>query len=156
MLTIRPIDLRDANRYVFENHRHNMPTNGHKFSIAVYDDDRLCGVAICGKPVARLLDDGMTIEIRRVCTDGTRNACSKLYGACVRIARDLGYKKAVTYTLESEPGTSLKASNFQQCGKTGGDTWSREARKREVVQMTLFGESIKYSTEPKIRWEKEL
>ena len=111
-LVIRPITLRDANRYVAEHHRHNMPTNGHKFSIACYDGDRLCGVAIAGQPVARKLDDGLTIEIRRVCTDGTRNACSILYGACSRCAKEMGYKRVVTYTLVSEPGTSLKAAGF--------------------------------------------
>ena len=103
-LRIRPCDLRDANSYVAQFHRHNKPTNGHKFSIKVLDGDRLCGVAICGKPIARGLDDGLTLEIRRVCTDGTRNACSKLYGACVRVAKELGYAKVVTYTLKSEGG----------------------------------------------------
>lgn len=112
MLEIRPITLRDANRYVREYHRHNMPTNGHKFSVACYDGDRLCGVAIAGQPVARNLDDGLTIEIRRVCTDGTFNACTMLYGACCRCAKAMGYKRVVTYTLQSEPGTSLKASGF--------------------------------------------
>lgn len=111
-LVIRPITLLDANRYVAEHHRHNIPTSGHKFSIACYDGARLCGVAIVGRPVSRMLDDGLTIEIYRVCTDGTRNACSILYGASSRCAREMGYKRIVTYTLESEPGTSLKASGF--------------------------------------------
>lgn len=117
MLSVRPITLRDANAYVAKFHRHNKPTNGHKWSVACYDRDRLCGVAICGQPVARKLDDGLTIEIRRVCTDGTRNACSILYGACARIARDMGYKKVITYTLVSEPGTSLLASGLKTAGR---------------------------------------
>lgn len=120
MLTIRPCSLKDANAYVAAHHRHNLPTNGHKWSVAVYDGERLCGVAICGRPIARKLDDGMTIEIRRVCTDGTRNACSKLYGACCRVAKEMGYKKAITYTLVSEPGESLRASGFANCGEAGG------------------------------------
>jgi hypothetical protein len=116
MLEIRPITLRDANRFVAEHHRHNMPTTGHKYSIACYDGNRLCGVAIAGKPVARKLDDGLTIEIRRVCTDGTRNACSILYGACSRCAKEMGYKRVITYTLVSENGASLRASGFiQKC-----------------------------------------
>ena len=119
-LTIRPITLKAANAYVALNHRHNQATNGHKWSIAVYDGDRLCGVAIAGQPIARLLDDGETIEVRRVCTDGTRNACSALYGACARIARDFGYRRIITYTLETEPGTSLKASGWKRCGEAGG------------------------------------
>lgn len=43
------------------------------------------GVAIAGQPIARKLDDGLTIEVRRLCTDGTKDACSKLYGACARV-----------------------------------------------------------------------
>ena len=155
MLEIRPIKLRDANAYVARNHRHNMPTNGHKFSIACYDGDRLCGVAIAGQPVARKLDDGLTIEIRRVCTDGTYNACSMLYGACSRCAREMGYKRIVTYTLESEGGASLKASGFSLVEKcAGGGTWDVPSRPREIAQITLFGEERKYPIEKKIRWEK--
>ena len=119
-LEIRPCSLKEANDYVSANHRHNRPTIGHKWSVACYDGERLCGVAIAGRPIARKLDDGLTIEIRRVCTDGTRNACSMLYGACCRAARAMGYKRVVTYTLVSEPGASLKASGFQSSGEAGG------------------------------------
>lgn len=152
-MEIRPITLRDANAYVAQHHRHNLPTNGHKWSIACYDGDRLCGVAICGQPVARKLDDGLTIEIRRVCTDGTRNACSMLYGASCRVAKAMGYKRVVTYTLQSEPGASLRASNFTDCGEAGGTSWDTPSRPREVVQETLFGLEQKYPLEKKRRWE---
>lgn len=152
-MEIRPITLRDANAYVAQHHRHNLPTNGHKWSIACYDGDRLCGVAICGQPVARKLDDGLTIEIRRVCTDGTRNACSMLYGASCRVAKAMGYKRVITYTLQSEPGASLRASNFTDCGEAGGTSWDMPSRPREVVQETLFGVERKYPLEKKRRWE---
>lgn len=145
MLSIRPITLRAANAYVAQHHRHNRPTNGHKFSVACYDDDRLCGVAIAGQPVARMLDDGVTIEVRRVCTDGTKNACSILYGACSRVARDMGYKRVVTYTLASEDGASLRASGFQNCGEAGGVSWDMPGRPRKTEPVYL---------EKKIRWEK--
>lgn len=154
MLQIRPITLKEANSYVARYHRHNKPTVGHKFSIACYDGDRLCGVAICGRPVARNLDDGLTLEILRVCTDGTYNACSILYGACNRIARDMGYKRVITYTLISESGASLKASGFLNCGEAGGISWDVPSRPREVEQETLFGTERKYPNEKKIRWEK--
>lgn len=120
MLEIRPIVLREANSYVAQHHRHNIPTVGNKFSLACYDNERLCGVAITGRPIARKLDDGLTIEILRVCTDGTYNACSKLYGACARVAKEMGYRRIITYTLQSEIGTSLKASGFKNCGEAGG------------------------------------
>lgn len=119
-LEIRPCSLKEANDYVASHHRHNGKTIGHKWSVAVYDGERLCGVSIAGQPIARKLDDGLTIEIRRVCTDGTPNACSMLYGACCRVARAMGYKRVVTYTLVSEPGASLRASGFTDCGEAGG------------------------------------
>ena len=119
-LEIRPITLKAANDYVAAHHRHNQRTTGHKWSVSVYDGETLCGVAIAGQPIARKLDDGLTIEIRRVCTDGTPNACSMLYGACCRVAKEMGYKRVVTYTLISEPGATLKASGFTDCGEAGG------------------------------------
>ena len=153
-LEIKPITLKAANAYVAQHHRHNNPTNGHKWSLAVYDEDRLYGVAIAGQPVARRLDDGMTIEVRRVCTDGTRNACSALYGACARVAREMGYARILTYTLVTESGTSLKASGWKDCGECGGGTWDVPSRPRELAQTTLFGTEQKYPTCKKRRWEK--
>ena len=119
MLCIKPIHLKDANNFVRQFHKHNLPTVGGKFAVACYDNDRLCGVAICGRPTARNADNGLTLEIYRNCTDGTRNACSKLYSACVRIAKEMGYAKVITYILESENGASVKASNFICEGKAG-------------------------------------
>lgn len=153
-IEIRPITLRDANVFVAQHHRHNLPTNGHKFSVACYDGDRLCGVAIAGQPIARKLDDGLTIEIRRVCTDGTRNACSILYGACSRCAKEMGYKRVVTYTLRSESGASLRAAGFKVCAEVAQDTWNRPSRQREEFQESLFGTVRKYPAEDKVRWEK--
>lgn len=129
-MEIRPIHLKEANEFVKKYHRHNIPTVGGKFAISCYDGDRICGVAICGRPVSRKLDDGLTLEIYRNCTDGTRNACSILYGACSRIAKSMGYKKIITYTLQSENGASLKASGFIFDGEAGGKVWTG-SRKRE-------------------------
>lgn len=119
LLKIKPITLKQANSFVATYHRHNLPTTGCKFAISCYDDDRLCGVAICGRPTARRADDGATLEIYRNCTDGTFNACSKLYGACVRIAKNMGYERVITYILSDESGASLRASNFVCEGKAG-------------------------------------
>lgn len=106
---------------------------GGKFAVAVYKNDRLCGVAICGRPTARRSDDGVTLEIYRNCTDGTRNACSKLYGACLRIAKNMGYKRVLTYTLASENGASLKASNFAFEGEAGGMAWTGERKRNYYI-----------------------
>ena len=155
MLEIRPISLRKANEFIQNNHRHNKAVTGSKFSIACYDGEKLCGVAFAGVPVARNQDDGRTLEIRRVCTDGTYNACSMLYGACARCGKEMGYKRIITYTLTSEPGTSLKASGFIAEGETKGDTWDRPSRHREIIQVDLFGEITKYIGGKKIRWVKK-
>ena len=159
MLKVKPIDLKSANAYVLANHRHNGKVQIHRFSIAVYDDDRLCGVAICGNPLARKLDDGKTIEVRRVCTDGTKNACSILYGRCARIAKEMGWEKIITYTLESEGGASLRASGWQiEAENVGGKDWNMPSRPRVVREVNLFGEeTCSYPVDvKKTRWSKIL
>ena len=145
MLQIRPIHLKAAREYVGEHHRHNIPPVGGKFAVSCYDNDRICGVAICGRPTSRKLDDGITLEIYRNCTDGTYNACSKLYGACCKIGRDMGYTRVITYTLESENGASLKAANFKLDGKAGGTAWTGERKRDYYVS----------PPEMKNRWVKE-
>lgn len=132
-MEIRPLTFKTAKAFIKEAHRHHKMVVGGKFSIGVYRGDELVGVAICGRPVSRYLDDGLTLEVNRCCTiDGTKNACSMLYGACCRIARDMGYKKVVTYTLQSEKGVSLKASNFTLESETaGGIRWTGARSKRE-------------------------
>lgn len=93
MLELVPITLKEANAFVERYHRHHKPVVGHKFSIAASDGEKIVGVAIVGRPVSRYLDNGLTLEVNRLCTDGTRNACSFLYSAAWRAARNLGYKK---------------------------------------------------------------
>ena len=158
MLIVRPIDLKAANAFVLKHHRHNGKVLVHRFSISVYDGDRLCGVAICGNPSARRLDDGETIEVKRVCTDGTRNACSVLYGRCARIAKDMGFTKIITYITENEDGASLRASNFELVDDNcGGKSWDTPSRPRVVHEMTLFGEvSASYPIGKKKRYQRSL
>ena len=131
-MKIRPATLKEANEYVSKFHRHHKPTTGHKFSIKLVDNDgEIVGVAICGRPVSRYLDDGVTLEINRLCTNGERNACSMLYGACVRIAKSMGYGRVITYILASEDGASLKASNFICEGEAGGEVWTGKRSGRD-------------------------
>lgn len=115
----RRIALREANAYVEQYHRHHGKVAGHKFSIGAYKDGQLVGVAIVGRPTGRYLDDGKTLEVTRLCTDGTKNACSFLYNASARTARKMGYSKIITFILQSESGTSLRAAG-----------WICEAKKR--------------------------
>jgi hypothetical protein len=123
-MRIRPITYRTACEYVDAHHRHHGAPQGCKWAIGVYDGDTLHGVAICGRPTSRRYDDGTVCEITRVCTDGTKNACSMLYGACARIAKHMGYDSIITYLLESENGASVKAANFVCEGQTGGTHWT--------------------------------
>ena len=130
-MKIVPITFKAASEYINQYHKHHNSTAGCKFCIGLDDDNgNLCGVAVCGRPVSRFLDDGKTLEINRICTNGTKNACSKLCGACVRIAKEMGYCLVITYTLVSENGASLKASNFVYDGLAGGEIWTG-ARKRD-------------------------
>lgn len=111
-MTIVPVTLRAAVRFVELHHRHHSPPRGMKFAIGVCDDEgRLRGVALVGRPVARHLDDGLTAEVNRTATDGYLNANSALYGAAWRVCAAMGYRRMVTYTQADESGASLKAAN---------------------------------------------
>ena len=112
-MILRPVTFRQACAFVAEHHRHNRPPRGHKFSIGLKDGDDWIGVAMTGRPVARAFDDGVTAEINRVCVLPDRpNACSMLYGACVRAARAMGYQRILTYTQADESGASLRGAGF--------------------------------------------
>ena len=132
-MEIRPITFRAAKEFNALHHRHNPDIQGCRFCLSCWKDNQLVGVAICGRPVGRYLDDGMTCEINRCCTDGTYNACSMLYGACCRVAKAMGYRKIITYTLQSEPGASLRASNFIYDGVAGGIYWTGERNRGQKI-----------------------
>ena len=146
-LQIVPVSLADANQYVGRFHRHHKPVVGHKFSIGVITEDgELRGVAIVGRPVSRHRDDKMTLEVTRLCTDGTKNACSALYAAAWRAAKAMGYRRLGTYILKEEPGTSLLAAGWKYIGDRGGGSWNCKSRPREdnhpLGQKQLFEVSI--------------
>lgn len=127
-LELVPMTLKEANAYVEQHHRHHKPVTGHKFSIGCSDGEKIVGVAIVGRLVSRYLDDGWTLEVNRLCTDGSKNACSMLYAAAWRAARAMGYKKLITYILKTEPGTSLKAAGWRCVGEAGGERWTGKRR----------------------------
>jgi len=130
VLTIVPVDLAEANAFIVQHHRHHGRVVSHKYSLGVVSGDAIVGVAIVGRPVARALDDGLTLEVTRVATDGTKNAASALYGACRRATFALGYRRLVTYTLASENGASLRAAGYRCLGEAGGGSWSCPSRPR--------------------------
>lgn len=129
-LDVVPVSLAEANAFVAAHHRHHQPVVGHKFSIGITDEKQLRGVVIVGRPVARARDDGWTLEVTRLCTDGTPNACSALYAAAWRAARAMGYRKIGTYILKEEPGTSLKAAGWKAIHETPGRSWDVPSRPR--------------------------
>jgi len=125
------VPLRKANAYVAAHHRHlRNPPPGHLFAIQANEGDRAVGVAIVGRPVAYHLQDGFTAEVRRLCTDGTRNACSYLYSACWRAAQAMGFRRLVTYIRDDEHGTSLNAAGWRQVGSSPARGWDRPRRPR--------------------------
>ncbi|MCM1213445.1 MAG: hypothetical protein NC548_02875 [Lachnospiraceae bacterium] len=146
MLTLTPVSLAEANAFVAQHHRHHKPVVGHKFSIGCTADGRLVGVAIVGRPVSRYLDNGLTLEVNRLCTDGTKNACSMLYAAAWRAARAMGYLKIITYTLDTESGASLRAAGWTCAGLAGGKRWTGSRRPAADL----------YPAQMKYRYEKSI
>lgn len=141
-----PLKQRQANEYVQAHHRHHSAVRGDIFRIGATHDGRLVGVVMVGRPVARALDDGKTCEVLRLCTDGTPNTCSFLYAKAARVARELGFHKIITYILDSEPGSSLKASGWIKEIDTKGRNWSCPSRPRNTAAPTC----------DKQRWAKVL
>jgi tRNA A37 N6-isopentenylltransferase MiaA len=142
-LELVPMTQAEAKVFVKQNHRHHGPPQGSLFQIGAAKDGRIVAVAIVGRPVSRMLDDGWTAEVTRLASDGTFNACSVLYAACWRAARAMGYKRLITYTLDSEPGGSLRAAGFRLVAQCAGGSWSRRERPRVD----------KHPTQGKFRWE---
>ena len=138
-----PMTLREARAYIDRVHRHHRAPQGGLFAIGAAQDGEIVGVVIVGKPVARMLDDDYTCEVTRLASDGTRNVCSMLYRSAWRAARAMGYRRLVTYTLTSEPGSSLLGAGFRLIGETGGGSWSRPSRARVDT----------HPLELKLRWE---
>lgn len=144
-LEIIPCELDEANTFISQYHRHHKSVQGHKFSLAVFDGNKIVGICIVGRPVARYLDNGLTLEVTRLATDGTRNACSCLYGSARRACFALGFKRLITYTLPQEGGFSLRGAGWKLLGETGGGTWNRKSRPRidkAPLQKKFLWESI--------------
>lgn len=147
--------LRQANAFVAVNHAHHGPARGCVFCVGCYEDERLCAVAITGRPSARMLQDGTTLEITRLCSDRTKHAASKLIAACTRAAFAIGVKRMISYVLAEELGTSYLAAGWTLSGETsGGGSWNRENRPRREPMADLLGLTTKHPEGPKRRWER--
>lgn len=142
-LELQPISFREACEFVRRYHRHHLPPQSWVFGLAVNDGKKIVGVIMVDRPVARMLNDGWTLEVRRCVTDGTKNAASMLYAAAWRAAKAMGYKRLITYTLASENGTSLVAAGWKVLYQTKGGSWNCKSRPRVD----------KHPTTPKTLWE---
>lgn len=149
-LRITPLELKEANALVASMHRHHKPCQGHRFSLGVYcyGKDKYVGACIVGRPVARLVDPSSVLEVTRLVTDGSKNACSVLYAAAARVGKELGYEKIQTYILDDEPGISLRASGWVlEDAACGGGQWKHtDGKPRRTDQPTV----------KKQRWSKVL
>lgn len=137
------MSYREAVRFIAAHHRHRRPPRGYLFAIGLSEGEKVVGCAVVGRPIARLLDDSWTAEVTRLCTDGTKNACSMLYSASWRAVRAMGYRRLVTYTLASESGASLRAAGWKVVAQTDGHSWTRSKRPRVDL----------YPLQAKLRWE---
>lgn len=146
-----PMTIKAAKIFVGKYHRHNKPPQGGLFAVGCASGEGVIGVAIVGRPVARLLQNGFTAEVTRTCVlqGSQKGANSFLYGACWRAARALGYRKLVTYSLKRESGASLRGAGFKVIAEVKQESpgWDRKARHRDW--QPIYGED-------KIRWEKSI
>lgn len=160
MLVAEPMELKEAQAYINQFHRHHQASHRDKFRICAKDGERIVGVIQVGRPISRHLDNGKTLEVLRLCTNGDKNVCSFLYSRSARIAKEMGYEKIITYILETESGISLKASGWHlEADNVGGSNWNVPSRPREVTatQMSLFEQKQKYPVNTKKqRWIKWL
>lgn len=151
MSKIIPLTLKQANDFIEQHHRHHKKVQGHRFSLGLYDFemDKLIGVCCVGRPVSRELDPYFTAKVTRLCTDGAKNACSKLYSAAARACYEMGFSNIQTYILDTENGASLKASGWSFVAKTNGGDWNNSKQNKGTRRTDQ-------PMNAKQRWEKKL
>jgi hypothetical protein len=148
-VNVVPLTLPQANRFIAEHHRHHgvLPGGFAWWAVGAVSDSRLVGVALAGRPTNRNNDDGQTVEVQRVATDGSRNACSALYGACARAAKALGAARVITYTLDSEGGGSLRGAGWVRERDGIQSWWTHTGSRTPAIDRPHMGEG-------KVRWAK--
>jgi L-amino acid N-acyltransferase YncA len=151
-VNLRPVTQLEARKFVAAHHRHSSAPLRVIAAVGVEADGELVGVGTLERPKAAKLCDGFTVEASRVCTTGTRNACSMIYGALSRAAKALGYRRIVTYTLSTEDGASCRAAGFAKSADVPMRSWAKEHHRRGTFQPSMFWQ--KYG-EPaaRVRWE---
>ena len=135
-MNIIPLTIKQANELINKLHRHHKPVTGHRFSLGAMKDGELVGAVVVGRPVSREVAQYAVAEVTRLVTNGTKNACSFLYAAAARVAKEMGFDAIQTYILDSEPGTSLKAAGWQFDGMTAGGDWNSSKQYRKQGRRT--------------------
>lgn len=146
-MTAKPLTLAQANTLISALHRHHKPVTGHRFSIGAVSRGRIVGAVVVGRPVARKTDQYTVAEVTRLVTDGTKNACSFLYAAAARAAREMGFVRVQTFILREESGDSLRAAGWRFEGLTDSAPQKWHSR---------TGRRSDQPSEPKQRWVKVL
>lgn len=146
-MKIVPLELRDLNALVANLHRHHKPVQGHRFSIGIEHEGKIVGGVSVGRPTARMTNQRTVLEVTRLVTDGTKNACSALYSAAARVGKELGYARIQTFILDTEPGTSLRAAGWTLDGLSNGGDWTRESKPNRRQDQPQC---------PKQRWIRDL
>lgn len=167
-IDLRPVTRDEARAFVRQHHRHHGWPVGFLWLHGLHDEaGELIGIAVVGRPVARGLDEGLTAEVTRCCTNGHPNACSMLYAASERAAKAKGYRRGLTYLLASEwdrfehietgeiavdaalafdpewkrvGGASVRAAGWGELWRVKGRSWDCDSRPR----------SDKHPTEDKV------
>lgn len=154
-MRLAPLMLSEARRFIAEHHRHSGPPCGWRFGVSLREGEEIVGVGIAEIPRARMLNDGETIEITRVCTLGQHNGCSRLYGALCKAAKALGYRRVVTYTLASEPGSRVRAAGFDRVADLDPrrpSDWQFAVSHRQCG----FWDEQDHEPQKRVRWERRL
>lgn len=138
-----PLTISQANKFINDKHRHHKPVTGHRFSIGCVKSGEIIGVCVVGRPVARNTSQYMVAEVTRLCTDGSKNACSFLYGAAARIAKEMGFESIQTFTLPEEGGVSLVASGWEMVAISAGGDWNSSSHKNRRTDQPQ-GEKCKW------------
>lgn len=154
-MVVVPLTLEQANKAVAAWHRHHKPVVGHPFSLGAQVGGQLIGAVIVGRAKSRMTDQYGVAEVTRLVTDGSKNACSFLYGAAARVAREMGFREIQTFILESEPGTSLRASGWECRGLNDGGQWVHTGQTQMVIGQ-MHGNPTDQPTERKQKWVKVL
>ncbi len=155
-MNLRPVTQLEARRFIADVHRHSRAPRRVICAVGVEADGKLVGVGTLERPKATSLCDGYTVEASRVCTVGTRNACSMLYGALCRAAGALGYRRLVTYTLSTESGASLRAVGFERVAEVEPEDWERRRLAAGGYQADMYDDERYGVALDRVRWERRL